>query len=675
MKGVIPFAPVHVTPDQARCYERQTRQLLDDTLREYDTQVAACNSGKNPLHDKWQWKPLKTHEGLSVYKERQPTHPELCPLASRTTKTSAGSSSASSVTSATDRTAKPTKAVAMAAYTPEMALVMSSSAVTGSSSIASAVVTGQIDGSLSDVMYGIIATDSAELQLRLRYMTDSEVLDTAMISCIQTPTAVEPFQFVGLQWVVRGEASRVKSSSKRPRDFVLLVATGIVQHKAPGAAEAQEIGFYLCHSVELQECGELEMQGLTRGWLTTCSLFAPAKGSSAQTNIFSRGFVDFKGKMQDYQAANMLSTLLLAGIADAATCGQSKKLSWLLNFKGAAAEFRRAQPESKVSSNRCGICDRKFGVLNSVASCNLCQVKMCSKCRVSRDLSFVKHRDAAASITQSRSWDEGHQAGGQVRCLTAVLCKNCKMNASRMDARVMARREVEAGYGLHEMARTAPMSGGETPVQHVRTSFSYSTQSGSEHSFSDSGSSQMRFWTPSTDTAKLRGRGEKQRTAVAWTPGTNTAALRGSSDDKEADDVVKPKVMIGRMDSGKSTLLDSSSRAKLESSVSSFASTLPSPRDRDSTQEESSFELTPYQPRQQHQPQYTGEDPEITYTYVPQRSTGMPSPQADLVRRMQELQMNAESVYQFTSKMNANTRYRHQQVVSTNSSTSISELD
>lgn len=168
------------------------------------------------------------------------------------------------------------------------------------------------------------------------------------------------------------------------------------------------------------------------GWLSTCSLFTSAQGGSAQVDVFSRGFVDFKGKMQDYQATNMITALLLAGVADSATCGQNKKLGWLLNFKGAAAEFRRAQPESKASPSRCGICERKFGVLHSAASCSLCRVKICSRCRVSRDVSFVKRRDAAISATQSRSWDEGHNATAQVRCLNVILCKNCKMNASHL---------------------------------------------------------------------------------------------------------------------------------------------------------------------------------------------------------------------------------------------------
>ncbi|GMG16717.1 unnamed protein product [Phytophthora fragariaefolia] len=669
MKGVTPFPSVHVTSDQACCFQRQARQLLDDTLREFNSHVTACASGKNPLHNKWLWKPLKTYEGLNVYKERQPSHPELNQLASRTTKSSGGSVSGSSSSSMADKAVKSTtKAVAMAAYTPETASSASSSAVPGSSSIAAAVITGRIDGNLNDVMYGLAATDSLELQLRSRYMEDSELLDAAMINCIQAPTAVDTFQFVGLQWTLRGESTRTKSSSRRPRDFVLLVASGVVRHKVPGAAEAQEIGYYLSQSVEVQDCGELEELGFTRGWLSTCSLFTRAQGESAQMDVFSRGSVDFKGKMQDYQATNMITTLLLAGVAEAATCGQSKKLSWLLNFKGAATEFRRAQPEPKTSSNRCGICERRFGVIHSAASCSLCRVKICSRCRVSLELSFVKRRGTTGSISQSRSSGERHQTNDQVRSLNVILCKNCKMNASHLDARVMARREIESSYGLDEIARSAPVNIMEAPIRRTRNSFS------SESSYSsDSSSSQMRFWAPGIDTSKLRGREGKQSNAVIWQSDTDAAALQGKYDNKPSDDVFEPKAMINRMDSGKSDL----SVAKTVSSVSSFASTLPSPRDLqiDSTQEEPSFELTPYQHRQHHQPQYSSEDPDIVYTCAPQRNANAANSRADLVRRMQELQMSAESVYQFTSKMNASTRHLYQPAESSYTSTFISELD
>ncbi|CAH0476779.1 unnamed protein product [Peronospora belbahrii] len=525
----------------------------------------------------------------------------------------------------------------MAAYTPEIAqLPPSSAAVAGSSSIASMVVVGHLDGNLNDVMYGLMATDTAELKLRLQYMVDPEVLDTSMMSCIEKPSAAKPFHFVGKQWVRRGETSRVNSNSRRPRDFVLLVASGVMRHKISGQTEAQEIGYYLCHSMEMQEC-ELSYEP-ARGWLSTCSLFTPTNGSSAQTDVFSRGYVNFKGKMQDYQAEAMMSSLMLAGVAEAASCGRSKKLSWMLmNVKGAAEEFRRRQPEAKSASNCCGICDRKFGVLHSVASCTLCQVIICSRCRVSRDLCFLNRQDVVLRTTYNKSVGESrHQGSRQVECRTVLLCKNCKMNASHMDASVMARQEAKDRYGFHETART-------DLIDDSRISHSCS-QSGSEVSYQGEGTAEISLWTPVTDTTKLQGCND-------------TTLLNEPRDDM--NDVVKTKVV--RVDNGHANWSDSAVNTTLDSS---FASTLPSPRDRDSSQEEYSMEVSftcPYEPRLQYSTHET--------------STSAGQYQADLMRRMQELQKSAESVYQFTSRMSANTHYRHDNVVSLNSKVYISELD
>ncbi|KAG7394626.1 hypothetical protein PHYBOEH_004958 [Phytophthora boehmeriae] len=527
----------------------------------------------------------------------------------------------------------------MAAYTPEAALSASASSVTSSVPFASAAVTGHVDGTLTDVMFGLMATDTAELQLRSHYMTDAESMDAAMICSIQSPSETKPFRSLGLQWAVRGEA-RFKSSSKGPRDFVFLVASGVVRHQVPGASATQEVGYHLCHSVDLPECGELASQGLVRGWMSTVSLFTQSKENPAHVDVFARGFVDFTGKMPDYQAANMTATLLLGGVAEASSCGQNKKLSWLLNSNGAAVEFRRNQPEANSRSNRCSICDRKFGVLHSVASCSLCQSKMCSRCRVNRDLSFINRSDATLSLTDSRSWDEGHSLNAQVRSLTAVVCKNCIMSSSHLDARVVARREIQ-GADFSMVGNTIASTGSsKAPEPRRRTSLSSSTHSGSERTFEvfEAGKpAKMKFWAPGGDKTALKS--------------------RVCREDNEQDQLSQLKTL-----ESKTSQLEAA-RLKLQSSMRSSASTVPSPRDHE---HEQSFELTPYQ-QPRHQPQYVAEEPEISYTYNPQHSANS---RADLVRRMAELHKTAESVYQFTSKMNAKTRHRHQQ-----QSTAISELD
>ncbi|KAL7679267.1 hypothetical protein Plhal304r1_c082g0167121 [Plasmopara halstedii] len=496
-------------------------------------------------------------------------------------------------------------------------------------------------------MYGAIATDTAELQLRLRYMTDTDMLDTAMISCLQMPSNDKPFRFLGVQWLVRGEPSRVKTSSRHHREFVLLVASGVVQHRV-SATKIQEIGYHLYQSVKLEECLKDSSSDITRGWISTCTLFVPTRENTCRIDVFSRGFADFKGKMQDYQATNMMTTLMLAGITEATTCGQNKKLSWLLNFLNAAQDFRQRHLDSKRSLKRCGICDRKFNVLTSVASCDLCLINVCSRCRVSHDLGMIRRNYSSHSITQSKIGSENQYVNGQVQCLPATLCKNCKMNASHMDARNMARRDVEAGYSLNETMSTKEES---ILTMDQRTK---PTSSSSKAENIDFGKYIGTLGT--TDNVNVR---RCDRFVELGATGTNVSR---SCSAVQLIDTVKPEAMACRIEKSSTTILETSNGFDLESS---FASTIPSQQDRDSNFDESCFEVTTYRSRLQHQPQYASEDP----VYVD-------CSQADLIRRMQQLQMKSESVYQFTSQMNANTQYRYQQAMPFDCrSSSISELD
>ncbi|TDH67764.1 hypothetical protein CCR75_006017 [Bremia lactucae] len=136
---------------------------------------------------------------------------------------------------------------------------------------------------------------------------------------------------------------------------------------------------------------------------------------------------------------------------------------------------------------------------------------------------------------------------------------------------------------------------------------------------------------------------------------------------KQRDDNSK----VCRISGGKTTFLDTPGDLKLESSDPLIALSLSSFQDRDSINEETRLELTSYKHRLQHQHQYAGEEPELSCIRL--SAPDMESSQAELVRRMQELQMKSESVYQLTSQMNVGMRYQH--IYPSNSSAFISELD
>lgn len=631
-----------VSPDDVRGYARQARALVDETLRAYATYGASTT----PLHDKWQWKPLKTFENLHVFKERHPTTPPDAKACGRRASQDASrvSMSAHSTASSMDRPTRraPTPAVAMAAYTPAMAHDSSSTVVPGASSIASLVVTGHLSGSLADAMYGLQATDAVELQLRVQCMTDTDLLETAFVRCLEGPSRDDPFRCLGIQWHVRGEPSRLKTSSRHRRDFVLLVASGIVYHKV-GASEPLEIGYHLSHSIECDDDGGLK-PGLVRGYLTTCTLFTPSKARTHQLEVFSRGYVDFRGKMQEHQATSLLTTFLLANVTQAAYCGQMKKLGWVLTFPDALRDFRHHQVEAKtVRGKHCAICERKLSVLATGVACNLCLVKVCSRCRVHRDV-FLPDRSTAASTTRSgQSGPDKGYTSDQVHCASVTLCKTCQMTVSRMDARGMVRRTLEARDGWIETMSF------ETPIMEHGSFLEQGSSLGQgsflephlESEQSGVEEPQMPLQMDRLGTTSVP---KRDRTAGTGT-GTGTGTFRHRVDDHHVD-VLKHDVPGNK--------LDQSQRTEIETANSSFASTLPS--------QHSSFddsELTLYH---SHHPT---SDVSTVPAYVDYS-------RADLVRKMQELQMKSESVYQLTSQLNANTRYRH---VPLDCSTSISELD
>ncbi|CAI5736201.1 unnamed protein product [Hyaloperonospora brassicae] len=675
MKGATPFPAVHVTPAEAHSYRCQVRQLLDETLRDFDAHVTARASGRSLLLDKWQWKRLKSLEGLCSYQERHPTHPQLTEaLASRRSSSSLSQSSLGSLSSYASAAehfgppSVPTNAVAMAAFTPELTPSASSSsaAVPGASSVASVAVEGQLPGPLDDVMYGLAASDTAALHLRESYMPDPALLDAAVLCSIDRPSATTPFQCLGIHWLVRGAAARSKAGARRPRDFVVVVASGVVRHRVPGRAHAQAVGYALRQSIERSECGTLEARGLTRGWLSSCALFTAGDGRSSSgpyVDVFARAFADFKGSMQDHQAASKLHTYVLAGLVDAAACGQSKKLGRLLAARDTTAAFGADRP-----TGRCAICDRKFGVLSPALSCDLCRTPVCSRCRVARDLSLVKRSDAAAdssnrnSSSRRKRRSADHAPSGWLEKRSVTLCKNCKVNASHADARVVARQEA-AACDEEEAVDDDDEADASVAWTPGRRWDAFGRSKSDDSVTGDR-------WSDSDE--------RRQSRCSAYEA---TASVRGSYDDRPMfEERTKTSADLRRSDSGKS-----------------FASTLPVADDQDREEAASHRELARlagasrpppppppphlYLQQQQlcYQPRYGGEAPELSCTSFSrqcrsQLSSSGTAP-ADLMRRMQELQMNAESVYQFTSKMNASTRFRHEPLVDRRSILSISELD
>ncbi|KAE9320977.1 hypothetical protein PF008_g17920 [Phytophthora fragariae] len=175
----VPFAPLRLTRAQRQHCQDITFQLLDRSLRNYDERNESADGHVGtPKHnanlDRGRWKQLKTQTNASLYAERASHSWRDLNLA---------------VGNANDK-----KCMLLAV--------------------------GTIDGSLDEVMFGLETPDFATVKVRSESLANRP-LDGAILAQLATPTETDPFQFMGITWMV-DKQSWPFNFLKHPRDFVVV---------------------------------------------------------------------------------------------------------------------------------------------------------------------------------------------------------------------------------------------------------------------------------------------------------------------------------------------------------------------------------------------------------------------------------------------------------------------
>ncbi|DBA02010.1 TPA: hypothetical protein N0F65_000257 [Lagenidium giganteum] len=279
---------------------------------------------------------------------------------------------------------------------------------------------GSTNGSLDDIMYGIVGSTTESMRSKVS-LSDLDAVDGAVVVPIQLPSTANPFRFVGIKWLVRSPQSRVRMLS-RPRDYVYLESTGILEQDTMN----DRIGYHLEHSIDLPSLANLEQHGIARSRASTCFVFRE----------LGDGTVDVYVKARVSVATSALTTAVdgLLAFSKAVECAQSKKLAHLM------ANYSKSISEPQRQTSRCDQCDRKFGRFTTGIHCDLCGVKVCSKCRGS-----VKVRKA--------------QVDGTIAITPRVFCHPCITTADNTCTIEVARQEVA------ESARTSSSTTNEAHVE------------------------------------------------------------------------------------------------------------------------------------------------------------------------------------------------------------------
>ncbi|GMF28764.1 unnamed protein product [Phytophthora lilii] len=362
-RGRIPFRPLQLNfEEQERCQEL-TLQLLDRTLRSYDERDATTNG--TPRHhsnlDSAVWKRHKTQDNASLYSERD--------HGGRRDLHMPG-----------DNWQNPAVLLAV----------------------------GNIQAGLDDVMFGLTTQTFGDMRVRAASIASHDV-SGATLAKLSGPTKEDPFLSLSIMWMV-GEQGWPLSMIVRPRDFIILSASGIITR-----ASGDRIGYDLVQPAQLPQLPDLQ-KPMTRGKLLYGALYRELEDGTV--DVYIQLYVETMGHILDTIVMNAMWIAVL-GFWEAPRLSMEKKLQWcILNgMKDPSNRQKRVVTSTWADLSFCGVCEDKIrrfsrgrgGLPSASNTCAVCATLLCSKCRAKRSFKVLT----------------GRSKGAPTRSVHVVVCLSC----------------------------------------------------------------------------------------------------------------------------------------------------------------------------------------------------------------------------------------------------------
>lgn len=295
---------------------------------------------------------------------------------------------------------------------------------------------GTVQGSVDDVLYGLLSHTQEAAQIRASYAGD-DVVDTRVLATLKRPSAATPLHSLSLQWSAKRH-NGVCRSLVRFRDFVVVEATGTTVASGTG----ERVGFHVVHSVAVPGVRELHELNVVRARISTCSLFRQSRDDAGAVDVFMRGFLNPLGDVR-LSAAMASAAEPVLSLWKTIRCAQMKKLA---HDAVSAASRPRSQPTT-ASSGRpaagCDICAKSQRVsLHAHKQCHVCRRHVCSRCCVPKRLHFLSPSTTALASVR-------HVVQRNVR-----FCASCVFSATQTPAAELAVRESDTLQGALDVAMT-----------------------------------------------------------------------------------------------------------------------------------------------------------------------------------------------------------------------------
>ncbi|KAG6616503.1 Zinc finger, RING/FYVE/PHD-type [Phytophthora cinnamomi] len=179
---------------------------------------------------------------------------------------------------------------------------------------------GSISGELEDILYGVHAKTRDEMQMVLPHMRKGYV-NCALLAKLEGGSKADPYRQLALKWHltdVLGDAKILKH-----RDLCKLESMGISTD-----AQGERYAYYLLQSVDFAGCPPPQEHSDTiRANMMFCSIYRQAPGSHT-VEVYAKGMFDLGGDIPAFLVYNT-SCALMVSIISAVESAEAKRLTLL----------------------------------------------------------------------------------------------------------------------------------------------------------------------------------------------------------------------------------------------------------------------------------------------------------------------------------------------------------
>jgi hypothetical protein len=334
-----PFDHVALPQDRLTEIERVAECVVEANLNEFHDFVHK----QNRVMSKSQYKAIKKHENVTVYKE-------LTSQSERTLGPRLGN--------------EPRRRTNAAPLLPKL------------------VAVGTVRGRMDDMLLGTAVRDAASVVVKTSFVND-EIVDCSVLHEMQGASPADPFRFLALKWIVKSPPSGFNAVIA-PRDLIVVQSSGLLA--------GEGIGYHLLHSVDayVPECPKLpERMGLLRSRVSAMFIFRQLAPDVIE--IYTTTCIEPNGSAPE--AVGVAKTVKSMALSwKSLAYSHNVKLSWVLLNKSAYVAQSTHRRETINTGDACELCHKKATLAGRLDDCAICDSRVCARCRVQKKLTKANRR-------------------------------------------------------------------------------------------------------------------------------------------------------------------------------------------------------------------------------------------------------------------------------------------